>query len=160
MIKHAPGVDNNILDNRLTRPGCMLEIHTNMDTAANRVNCNRLQCTVNVLVSRNDDKAKWHLAVAEPTEEQKKLLVAILLSVGMRVVMESHTFMVGDTIYCQTHGGAIGLELTMEVSLLFTCHDGVGEALHREDGGHEDPPPEGWKIHGRPQRLLRPTGRD
>ena len=78
-----------------------------------------MRCTVNVLVSCNDDKAKFHPAEAEPTEEQKKLRVAIVLSLGVRVGMESHTFMVGDTIYCQTHCGAIRLaQLTMEVSRL------------------------------------------
>ena len=40
------------------------------------------------------------------------------MSLGVKVVMESHTFMVGDTIYRQTSGGGIGLELTMEVSRL------------------------------------------
>merc|ERR1712197_133134 len=86
------------------------------DVVPTRDNINR--CTVNILVSGNDKEGKWHPAAAEPTEEQKKRLVAIVVSLGVKVVMESHTFMVGDTIYRQTHGGAIGLELTMEVSRL------------------------------------------
>ena len=42
----------------------------------------------------------------------------MVVSLGVKVVMESHCFMVGDTIYRQTSGGGIGLELTMEVSRL------------------------------------------
>ena len=59
-----------------------------------------------VIMTRNPAGAK--------PMEQKKLQVAIVLSLGVKVVMESHNFMVGDTIYCQTHSGAIRLELTME----------------------------------------------
>ena len=56
---------------------------------------NLARCTVNILVSGNDNEAKWHPAAAKPREEQKKRLVAIMVSLGVKVGMESHTFMVG-----------------------------------------------------------------
>ena len=43
-------------------------------------------------------------------------MLALAISVGVKLVMSNHTYMVGDACYLQKAGGAIGLELTGAVS--------------------------------------------
>ena len=47
----------------------------------------------------------------ENLDDYKKML-ALTISIGVQQVLASHTYKVGDTIYLQTQGGPIGLELT------------------------------------------------
>ena len=50
---------------------------------------------------------------------QKRKLLALAISAGIRLVMSNHTYMLGDQCYLQSCGGAIGLELTGAVSPAF-----------------------------------------
>ena len=47
----------------------------------------------------------------ENLDDYKKML-ALTISIGVQQVLASHTYKVGDTVYLQTQGGPIGLELT------------------------------------------------
>ena len=73
--------------------------------------------TINYLRQKNND-TKWAIA-RRPGVVQKRKMLALAVSVGVQCVMSSHTYMVGDTAYLQTEGGAIGLELTGAVSRPF-----------------------------------------
>ena len=46
-------------------------------------------------------------------------MLALAISVGVRLFMSNHTYMVGDDAYLQSEGNAIGLELTGAVSRPF-----------------------------------------
>ena len=46
-------------------------------------------------------------------------IIALVISVGVKLVMSNHTYKVGDRYYLQLEGGAIGLELTGAVSRPF-----------------------------------------
>ena len=52
-------------------------------------------------------------------QQQKKKLLALAISVAVHFVMSNHTYRVGDNVYKQAAGGAIGLELTGAVSRPF-----------------------------------------
>ena len=73
--------------------------------------------TINYLQSKKNDKG-WTVARKPGVRQQKKLL-ALVISAGVRMVMANHTYKVGDTIYHQSAGGAIGSELTGSVSRPF-----------------------------------------
>ena len=62
--------------------------------------------------------SKWTVA-CKPGTRQKKRMLALAISVGVKIVMSNHTYMVGDNVYLQSEGGAIGLELTGAASRLF-----------------------------------------
>ena len=70
--------------------------------------------TINYLRQKNNDQ---QLTLArKPGIRQKRKMLALAVSVGVRLVMSSHTYIVGETYYLQLAGGAIGLELTGAVS--------------------------------------------
>ena len=50
---------------------------------------------------------------------QKRKLLALAVSTGVRMAMKNHTYAVGDQFYRQTSGGAIGLLLTGAYSRVF-----------------------------------------
>ena len=54
-----------------------------------------------------------------PGSRQKRTLLALAIATAVRVVLKNHTYKVGDTIFRQTEGGPIGLELTGTVSRPF-----------------------------------------
>ena len=66
--------------------------------------------TINYLRNKKNED-KWTIARKPGTRQMKKML-ALAISVGVEAVMSNHTYKVGDICYLQTHGGAIGLELT------------------------------------------------
>ena len=61
---------------------------------------------------------KW-LPAREPSQMQKKRMLAITIAKGVRTCIENHTYRVGDRIFHQKEGGPIGLELTGAVSRAF-----------------------------------------
>ena len=73
--------------------------------------------TINYLRQKNNDQ-KWTMA-RKPGSQQKKKLLSLAISVGVKKVMSNHTYMVGDDCYLQMGGGAIGLELTGALSRPF-----------------------------------------
>ena len=73
--------------------------------------------TINYLRSKRNDE-KWAVA-RKPGVRQKRKMLALVISTGVRVVMANHTYKVGDQCYLQAEGGAIGLELTGAVSRPF-----------------------------------------
>ena len=73
--------------------------------------------TVNYLRNKKNDDT-WTVA-RKPGVRQKKKLLALAITVGVQTVMSGHTYRIGDTVYLQTEGGPIGLELTGAVSRPF-----------------------------------------
>ena len=73
--------------------------------------------TINFLQSEKND-SKWTETRA-PGSRQKRTLLALAIATAVRVVLKNHTYKVGDTIFRQTEGGPIGLELTGTVSRPF-----------------------------------------
>ena len=65
---------------------------------------------------KNEDK--WMQARA-PGSRQKKKMLGIAISRGVRTCMENHVYCMGDKIFLQKAGGPIGLELTGAVSRAF-----------------------------------------
>ena len=61
---------------------------------------------------------KW-IPAKQPSQMQKKRMVAITVAKAVRTCIENHTYRVGDRIYHQQEGGPIGLELTGAVSRAF-----------------------------------------
>ena len=70
--------------------------------------------TINYLKQKNNDD-KWTIG-RKPGTRQKRKMIAMVVSVGVKIVMSNHTYTVGDNYYLQTNGGPIGLELTGAVS--------------------------------------------
>ena len=73
--------------------------------------------TVNYLRNKKNDDT-WTVA-RKPGVRQKKKMLALAITVGVQTVMSGHTYRIGDTVYLQTEGGPIGLELTGAVSRPF-----------------------------------------
>ena len=65
---------------------------------------------------KNDDK--WTIA-RKPGHRQRKKMLAIAVTEGIRTCMENHVYCVGDRMFLQSAGGPIGLELTGAVSRPF-----------------------------------------
>ena len=55
----------------------------------------------------------------EPTEQQRRSMVALALSEGITVVMKSHMYEFNGETYLQADGGPIGLELTGAIARVF-----------------------------------------
>ena len=70
--------------------------------------------TINYLRNKKNDD-KWTLA-RKPGVRQKKKMLALVISTGVRMIMSNHTYKVGDTCYLQAEGGPIGFGLTGAVS--------------------------------------------
>ena len=66
---------------------------------------------------QNDDK--WTPATKDPSPMQRKRMLAIAISKGIRACMENHVYKVGDRTFLQKSGGPIGLELTGAASRAF-----------------------------------------
>ena len=62
------------------------------------------------------DGRKWVQATDRPDDQQRKLMLALAVSEGVRAVVGNHTYMVGDDIYLQTTGSPIGLDISSPIS--------------------------------------------
>ena len=69
-------------------------------------------------LQQKKNQAKW-LKARRPGARQQKRMLALAVSFGVKVVLSNHTYKVGDTVYHQTAGGPIGLELTGALSRPF-----------------------------------------
>lgn len=61
--------------------------------------------------SSKSDSVKW-TSVEQPNDDQKRMMLALVMAQGVKMVMTNHTYSVGDLFYLQSSGGAIGLNLT------------------------------------------------
>ena len=59
---------------------------------------------------------KWVRAKDRPDNQQRKLMLALAVSEGVRTVVGNHTYMVVDDIYLQTTGSPIGLDISSPIS--------------------------------------------
>ena len=69
-------------------------------------------------LQQKKNAGKW-LPARKPGIRQQKNLLALAVSFGVQAVLSNHTYMVGDTMYHQSAGGPIGLELTGAVARPF-----------------------------------------
>ena len=59
-----------------------------------------------------DDEEKWVFPEREPTEMEKRNLLAASLEIAVRAAFKSHTYKFAGAIYQQVEGGPIGMRLT------------------------------------------------
>ena len=59
-----------------------------------------------------EDEIRWEFPNLEATEQEKRILVAVCLEIGVRAVFDLHTYQFGGKLYLQSDGGPIGLRLT------------------------------------------------
>ena len=81
------------------------------DVLPRRTKVSRRKLTTNCL-----DDGKWVQATDRPDDQQRKLMLALAVSEGVRAVVGNHTYMVGDDIYLQTTGSPIGLDISSPIS--------------------------------------------
>ena len=65
------------------------------------------------LSKHTDSEEQWIFPPFEPTEQEKKALLAASLDIGVRTAFENHLYQFGGKIYHQKVGGPIGLRVTM-----------------------------------------------
>ena len=63
-----------------------------------------------------DDDSQWVFPKVEMTEQEKKLLLATVVQIGVRTVFGTHLYQFGGKIYHQQQGGPIGLRATGAVA--------------------------------------------
>ena len=61
-----------------------------------------------------EDDIKW-TKVKQPSEPQKRRMLALVVAQGVKQVMTGHVYQAGDDFFIQSDGGPIGLELTGSV---------------------------------------------
>ena len=67
---------------------------------------------IDCLQNNEDDEIKWRRAPRLPSDNEKRTILALVLSVLVDFVMSNYIYKVGDTIHLQTDGGPMGLKLT------------------------------------------------
>ena len=80
------------------------------DVIPGRVKKTRRQLTMHSLYVNTADK-DW-LPSKTPSEDQKRILLGLVMAIGIDTIMSNHTFMLGDDVFLQSEGGPIGLEAT------------------------------------------------
>ena len=80
-----------------------------------RVKKSRRPLTTNCLMSNKPENEEWVMG-RTPTELEKRKKIANVLGIGVKVVMGNHTYMMGDTMYLQSEGCPIGLDLSQAVA--------------------------------------------
>ena len=85
--------------------------HGLTDVLPRRSKMSRRKLTTNCL-----DDGNWVPAKDRPDDQQRKLMLALAVSEGVRTVVGNHTYMVGDQIYLQTTGSPIGLDISSPIS--------------------------------------------
>ena len=63
-----------------------------------------------------DDDSQWIFPSVEPTEKEKRMMVATVVEVGVRTVFKTHLYQFGGHTYHQQAGGPIGLRVTGAVA--------------------------------------------
>ena len=69
-------------------------------------------------LSNKQNKGNWKTA-RTPRHVQKRKMMALAVSNGVKACMRNHLYKVGDQVYLQMEGGPIGLELTGAASRAF-----------------------------------------
>ena len=82
---------------------------------AKRVKKSKRKLTTNCLFSKKPENEEWILGKT-PSSFEKKRMLACVLGIGVKVVMENHTYVMGEDIYLQTDGCPIGLDLSQAVA--------------------------------------------
>ena len=80
-----------------------------------RVKISRKPLTTNCLLSNKPEHEEWVLG-RSPTEDEKRMMLANTVAIGVRYVMENHTYKMGDDIFLQSEGCPIGLNLSQAVA--------------------------------------------
>ena len=66
----------------------------------------------------DDPSYQWIFPKREPTDRQKRLIIARVAEIGVRVVFENFTYRFGGDTYKQREGGPIGARVTMAAARL------------------------------------------
>ena len=64
------------------------------------------------LAKEADDEVRWRFPAREPTELEKRNLLAAALEIGIRRSFELHTYQFAGKLYQQSEGGPIGMRIT------------------------------------------------
>ena len=80
-----------------------------------RVKKTRRELTLNCLFSSKPEHEEWVMC-REPNEEERRKMLACVVSIGVEVVMRNHTYTMGEKIYQQREGCPIGLDLSQAVA--------------------------------------------
>ena len=118
-------------------------------------------------------KDKWVFPDLEPTELEKRKLMAAVLEIGVRAAWENSVYQFGGKYYLQQKGGPTGARVTMAASRVVTGASGIKlmrklmEAKIKTymksnyvDGDGESRAPERGEVHlhgAVSQALLHPT---
>ena len=79
------------------------------------VKISKKKLTMHSLSVNTADK-DW-LPSKAPSEDQKRILLGLVMAIGIDMIMSNHTFMLGDDVYLQSEGG--------HWSHCQSCHDVV-----------------------------------
>ena len=60
----------------------------------------------------DEDNTIWNPPVRDPTDEERKKMIALAVSEEVRFVMKNHLFKFREDLFKQNDGGSIGNELT------------------------------------------------
>ena len=60
----------------------------------------------------DEDNSIWRPPERDPTDDEKRMMIALAVSEEVRFVMKNHLFKFRETIFRQNDGGSIGSELT------------------------------------------------
>ena len=80
-----------------------------------RVKVSRKPLTTNCLLSNKPEKDEWILG-RSPNDQEKRVMLANAVALGVRSVMSSHSYKMGDEIFLQKEGCPIGLNLSQAVA--------------------------------------------
>ena len=64
----------------------------------------------------DDGEWQWIYPARDPTDLQKRMIIARCCEVGVRMVFENFTYKFGGVVYKQSEGGPIGARLTMSAA--------------------------------------------
>ena len=83
----------------------------------------------------SDDEIKWVFPSREPTEVEKKNLLALALEIGVKAAFSNHLYQFGGKIFHQTDGGPIGMRLAGAAAriVMGTWGERMVEILKKEE---------------------------
>ena len=99
------------------------------DVLPRRTKVSRRKLTSNCL-----DDGKWVQGKDRPDDQQRKLMLALAVSEGVRAIVGNHTYMVGDEVYLQTTGSPIGLDISSPIRAVMMLFDKLFLKKLREEG--------------------------
>jgi hypothetical protein len=95
-----------------------------------------------------ENEEHWVFPRVEPTEYEKRLIVATVVKIGVLVMMNTHIYSWNGEIYLQKAGGLIGLRSTCAVARV-VMNEWDGD--ERMDGPLQEQQHQGWDeqpLHG------------